>query len=210
VSADFTRRAPRRSAPSLEACVGGAATAIAGALFVLAALPEECELRTIGLPAAGAASPLVTAHVRPPRVRDVLSLWPKDTDLGNGAPGRRHQGAEGRMGSPRAARDHGLYGLKRGRDDLDPHLARERAEGAGRTAGALAVLSGSQVASLFGRDATLGREANDALGGLTGHQIEEGRGAGGLALVGTGPGGRGSGEGTIGLTSCGRIGWGGG
>jgi len=217
VSALSTRRAPRRSAqgaPSLETCVGGAAATIAYGLFVLAALPSVPGLEAVGRPAARSPAGLVPAHVptrtRPPPGDSDITGYNKDTDLGNGAPGKRHRGAEGRMGSPKAPREHGLYGLKGRTDEPDPHLARRRAEEAGRSAGALAVMRGSHIASIFGRDTALGRNTDDVLGGLVGERIEEARGAGGLALVGTGPGGRGYGKGTIGLTDCGGIGWGGG
>ena len=217
MGAPFTRRAPRRSvhsAPSLEACVGGAAATIAYGLFVLAALPNVRVLESVDSPAARARTHLVPAHVptrtRPPPGDSDITGYNKDTDLGNGAPGKRHQGAEGRMGSPKAPREYGRYGLKGRTDEPDPHLARRRAEEAGRSAGALAVMRGSHIASIFGRDTALGRNTDDALGGLIGTRTEEARGAGGLALVGTGPGGRGYGRGTVGLTDCGGVGWGGG
>jgi hypothetical protein len=204
-------RAPRRRAPSLEACVGGAAAALAGGLFMLAGLSNVCVLELVDLPAARAATPVSTAYLRPPPGDNDLFGYDKDSDLGNGAAGKRHQGAEGRMGSLTARRDHGLYGLKGRRNEPDPHLARQRAEAAGRAAGMLAVLrGGSHIASVFGRDTAVGRDADDALGGLVGTRVQEARGAGGLALVGTGPAGRGTGEGTIGLTNCGGIGKGGG
>jgi hypothetical protein len=182
---------------------------IAYGMFVLAALPDVAELR-VGPPPATAPTPVAVAWVRPPPGDNDLLGHDKDTDLGNGSPGKRHVGAEGRMGSRTAPREHGRYGLKGRMGEHDPHLARQRAEAAGRSAGMLAVVRGSHIASIFGRDTAVGRNADDALGGLVGNRIEEARGAGGLALVGTGPAGRGHGEGTIGLTNCGGIGWGGG
>jgi A-macroglobulin TED domain/Alpha-2-macroglobulin family/MG2 domain/Macroglobulin domain MG3/Alpha-2-macroglobulin bait region domain/A-macroglobulin receptor binding domain len=64
--------------------------------------------------------------------------------------------------------------------------------------------------AVFGRDAALGIDAEDALGGLIGGQIGETHGVGGLGLMGTGSGGGGMGEGTIGLGSIGTFGKGGG
>jgi hypothetical protein len=210
VSALLTRRAPPRSAPSLEACIGGAAASIAYGLFVLAALPDVAVLRSEDAPWGRPPTPVAAAFVRPPPGDNDLLGYDKDTDLGNGSPGKRHQGAEGRMGKKDARREYGLYGLKGRRNEPDPHLSRRRAEELGRSAGVLPVLRGSHIASIFGRDTALGRDADDVLGGLVGTRIEEARGAGGLALVGTGPAGRGTGEGTIGLTNCGGIGKGGG
>ena len=209
VSALHARRAPPRSAPSLEACIGGAAASMAYGLFVLAALPDVYAIR-MSPHSARVPTTIAATYVRPPPGDNDLYGYDKDTDLGNGSPGKRHVGAEGRMGSHAAKRDHGLYGLKGRRDEPDPHLARRRAMEEGRSAGMLAVMRGSRIASIFGRDTAVGRDADDALGGLVGTQVQEARGAGGLALVGTGPGGRGAGEGTVGLTSCGGIGKGGG
>ncbi len=53
-------------------------------------------------------------------------------------------------------------------------------------------------------------EADDVWGGLTGSEVGEAYGVGGLGLVGTGRGGGGTGEGTIGLGNTGLIGKGGG
>ena len=62
----------------------------------------------------------------------------------------------------------------------------------------------------LGKDAVLGADAEDALGGLIGNEIGEAHGVGGLGLMGTGRGGGGAGEGTIGLGTLGTIGHGGG
>jgi len=57
---------------------------------------------------------------------------------------------------------------------------------------------------------TSGTEEGDVWGGLTGTEIGDAYGVGGLGLVGTGRGGGGTGEGTIGLGNVGIIGKGGG
>jgi hypothetical protein len=179
-------------------------------MFALAATPDVRVLRWDDDAAARRRSALLSTFSRPPPPGDSGAGPDKDTDLGNGSYGKRHTGAEGRMGSSTAKHEHRRYGLKGRRNEPDLHLARYRAAEAGGAAGVLPVLRGSHVASIFGRDTALGRDADDALGGLIGLRPGEGRGAGGLALVGTGPAGRGQGEGTIGLTSCGTIGGGGG
>jgi Vault protein inter-alpha-trypsin domain len=74
-----------------------------------------------------------------------------------------------------------------------------------RNAGLLGTLRrqrGADLASIFGRDSSLG--------GLIGDQIGDSYGVGGLGIVGTGRGGGGTGEGTIGLGTLGTIGKGGG
>ena len=91
-----------------------------------------------------------------------------------------------------------------------PQLARNfDPEMAGRHAGILGMVeqeSGHFLASPYGSAFAVGEDNQDVWGGLTGSEIGESYGVGGLGLVGTGRGGGGSGEGTIGLGSIGVIG----
>ncbi len=70
--------------------------------------------------------------------------------------------------------------------------------------------SGHFLASPYGSAFATGEDDEDVWGGLTGTEIGESHGVGGLGLVGNGRGGGGSGDGTIGLGSHGVIGKGGG
>lgn len=76
--------------------------------------------------------------------------------------------------------------------------------------GALAADSGHFLASPYGAAFAVGEDSEDVWGGLTGSEVGEAFGVGGLGLVGTGEGGGGTGEGTIGLGNTGLIGKGGG
>jgi TonB family protein len=71
---------------------------------------------------------------------------------------------------------------------------------------------GPGAASIMGRDsgAALGADGQDVLGGLIGNQVGSAYGVGGLGFVGTGVGGGGTAEGTLGLGTLGTIGKGGG
>jgi hypothetical protein len=107
------------------------------------------------------------------------------------------------VAAPRAAlqeqsRNVGVLGLK-GADDGQMALARSIQDREIRR-------SNTGVASVFGRDTALGNDAQDVLGSLAGNQIGEVHGVGGLGLVGTGSGGGGTGEHTIGLGNLGTIG----
>jgi len=103
----------------------------------------------------------------------------------------------------------------------------EAAAGDSAVLGLLRSGRGSQIASIFGRDAALGTDAQDALGHLIGNQIGDSYGVGGLGIVGTGRGGGGligargpasngvlgtgrggggTGEGNLGLDTLGTIG----
>ncbi len=100
------------------------------------------------------------------------------------AAGGRHPGEEGKMGKRTSAAREGLYGLRGPTDNPDPQLARTLAEEQARNASLLGLLSGQQIG--------------------------EASGVGGLGLVGTGTGGGGTGQGTLGLGTLGTIGKGGG
>lgn len=70
--------------------------------------------------------------------------------------------------------------------------------------------SGHFLASPYGGEFAVGEDDEDVWGGLTGAEVGEAFGVGGLGLSGTGRGGGGTAEGTIGLGNTGLIGRGGG
>jgi TonB family protein len=141
---------------------------------------------------------------------------PEDQDNSDdeaGGQGQRHKGEEGKMGKPTSKSKSGLYAMK-GPKDAIPQMARNfDPEMAARQAGILGVMSqqsGSFLASPYGGAFAVGNDDSDVWGGLTGSEVGEAYGVGGLGLVGTGRGGGGTGEGTIGLGNTGLIGKGGG
>lgn len=99
--------------------------------------------------------------------------------------GTRHKGEEGKMGKPSSRPRSGLYAMK-GPKSATPQMHR-------------AAMSKEDRSS-----------AEDVWGGLSGTEVGEAYGVGGLGLVGTGRGGGGTGQGTIGLGNTGIIGKGGG
>jgi TonB family protein len=126
---------------------------------------------------------------------------------------RRVARSTGRMGTQRSVRTDRVQALRGPQDNPDPHLARMLAEEQAGQQGVLGILGGeegSHLSSIFGRDSALGNDAENVLGGLVGTQIGEAYGVGGLGLVGTGRGGGGSAEGTLGLGELGTIGHSGG
>ena len=137
----------------------------------------------------------------------------EDSDEEAGGTGQRHKGEEGKMGKPTSKQKSGLYAMK-GPKDAIPQMARNfDPDMAARQAGILGVMqqqSGHFLASPYGGAFAVGNDDEDVWGGLTGTEIGEAYGVGGLGLVGTGRGGGGTGEGTIGLGNTGLIGKGGG
>lgn len=125
-----------------------------------------------------------------------------------GGKGTRHTGAEGKMGKKTSKNKSGLYAMK-GPKSAVPSMARNYdPEMMARQSGILGLMaqeSGHFISSPYGSIA-VGNDDQDVWGGLTGTEIAESGGVGGLGLVGTGRGGGGTGEGTIGLGNVGVIG----
>jgi TonB family protein len=130
-----------------------------------------------------------------------------------GGKGTRHRGDEGKMGNPAAKQKSGLYAVK-GPKDAIPQLARDfDLERDARGFGILGLMAANSVhflASPDGESFAVGNDDEDMWGGLTGTEVGEAHGAGGMGLVGTGRGGGGTAGGTIGLGNIGTIGKGGG
>jgi hypothetical protein len=140
-------------------------------------------------------------------------------DAKAGGDGRRHAGPEGKAGKDNAPSVHKRMAVKGPRDNVDLHLAREQAYAQARTTGMLALLHGGSpnpsLASIFGRESALGRDAETAIGDLVSTEIGDSGCDGprcGLGLVGSGIGG-GAKDGafdTVGLGPLGVLGPGGG
>jgi TonB family protein len=130
-----------------------------------------------------------------------------------GGEGTRHTGEDGKMGKPTSKNKAGLYAMK-GPKDAAQQMARNfDADMMARNAGILGMMqqeSGHFLASPFGGAFAVGNDDEDVWGGLTGTEIGEAYGVGGLGLIGIGRGAGGTGEGTIGMGNVGLIGKGGG
>ncbi|MCY1006798.1 AgmX/PglI C-terminal domain-containing protein [Nannocystis pusilla] len=150
---------------------------------------------------------------KPPEEEEPPPEDMENSDDEAGGTGQRHKGEEGKMGKPTSKTKSGLYAMK-GPKDAIPQMARNfDPDMAARQAGILGVMSaesGHFLASPYGGAFAVGNDDADVWGGLTGTEIGEAYGVGGLGLVGTGRGGGGTGEGTIGLGNTGLIGKGGG
>ena len=128
-----------------------------------------------------------------------------------GTEGEAHAGDEGAAGDREAPQADRAYGIEGPADNTDPVMARERAREQAHSAGILGTLTSLQGAfdsptSPFGADQALGRDAENALGHLTGADIGSAFGFNGLGLKGTGRSGGGPGLGTIGVGHLGTIG----
>ncbi|MBC8072028.1 MAG: TonB family protein [Deltaproteobacteria bacterium] len=126
-----------------------------------------------------------------------------------GLAGQRHVGNEGQAGNPSAKAVNKMY-ARRGPKDALPMLARSfDPDRDARNAGILGTAQleqGGFLASPYASAFQVGNDEEDLWGNISGDQLGEASGFGGLGLVGTGRLGGGTGEGTIGLTGIGLIG----
>jgi TonB family protein len=133
-----------------------------------------------------------------------------DSEAG-GSPGSRSVGEEGRAGSPRTPASEGRVAMRGPRTAI-PTLPRNfDPEMSAREAGILGILNqnpGHVLATPYGQIAQ-GNDDADAWGALTGAEIGEAYGVGGLGLVGSGRAGGGTASGAVGLGRVGMIGTGG-
>jgi Ca-activated chloride channel family protein len=109
----------------------------------------------------------------------------------------RHRGEEGKMGAPISKAKSGLYAMKGPRDAI-PQMSRSfDPDAAARNSGILGVQANSNpghfLASPYGGAFAVGNDSEDVWGGLTGEEVGEAYGVGGLGLTGTGRGGGGRG-----------------
>ncbi len=192
-----------------------AGTAAVLLLFLTILFSVPPDPKSLSLESFTAESVYFPALIRPPAPKDeALPAWLDKTRPDDpGGRGKRHAGDEGVMGKPTAKNKQGLYAIRGPKDNQAPHLAKQRAEEDVRSRGILGVLrgvEGSPIASIWGRTTALGSDTEGVIGGLIGAGIAEAYGLYGLGAVGTGNGGGGTGQQTLGLDGYGTLGKGGG
>ena len=160
-------------------------------------------------------SRLIQFLMEPEELEEPEPEWLNGADSSGGGTGKAHEGEQGQMGDENSEKNRNKYGIQGPEDNPDPVMAREQAEDEARTAGIIGTLAAMQGSfnaptSPYGADFALGNDPMSALGAMTGNDIGQNFGFGGLGLRGTGRGGGGLGQGTIGMGNFGTIGRGGG
>ena len=160
-------------------------------------------------------SRLIQFLMEPEELEEPEPEWLNGDDSSGGGTGKAHEGEQGQMGDEKSEKNKNKYGIQGPKDNPDPVMAREQAEEDARTAGIIGTLASMQGSfnaptSPYGADFALGNDPTSALGAMTGNDIGQNFGFGGLGLRGTGRGGGGLGQGTIGMGNFGTIGRGGG
>lgn len=134
---------------------------------------------------------------------------PEDSVLEAGGSGKKHDGDEGAMGKPTSKQRDRAYSMKGPKDAVQQLARNYEPDMAARNAGILGLIqqqSGNVIASPYGGAFSVGNADADVWGNLTGTEVGEAYGVGGIGLVGVGRGGGGDGKGTIGLGNVGTIG----
>jgi hypothetical protein len=179
---------------------------IASLAFFLPAMKGE-NGETVDRDEAAAMAPYLTAiaeREREPRDEPSEAHASKDESGGKGGAAEHESGALGSSVAP--ARSDARYAVKGSPDNVDPHLARERALLEVETFGMIGVLQGSSEnapTTPWGERDASGKDFKSALGNMWGTNLDDALGTGGLGLGGPGVGGGGTCDGCIGL---GRIG----
>jgi TonB family protein len=160
-------------------------------------------------------SRLIQFLMEPDELEEPEPEWLNGDDSSGGGTGKAHEGEQGQMGDETAEKTKNKYGIEGPEDNPDPVMAREQAKDEARNAGIIGTLAAMQGSfnsptSPYGADFALGNDPASALGAMTGNDIGQNFGFGGLGLRGTGRGGGGMGQGTIGMGNFGTIGRGGG
>jgi TonB family protein len=160
-------------------------------------------------------SRLIQFLMEPEELEEPEPEWLNGSDSSGGGTGKAHEGEQGQMGDETAEKTKNKYGIEGPEDNPDPVMAREQAKEEARNAGIIGTLASMQGSfnsptSPYGADFALGNDPASALGAMTGTDIGQNFGFGGLGLRGTGRGGGGMGQGTIGMGNFGTIGRGGG
>ena len=160
-------------------------------------------------------SRLIQFLMEPEELEEPEPEWLNGEDSSGGGTGKAHEGEQGQMGDETSEKNRNKYGIQGPEDNPDPVMAREQAEDEARTAGVIGTLASmmgsfNAPTSPYGADFALGNDPMSALGAMTGNDIGQNFGFGGLGLRGTGRGGGGLGQGTIGMGNFGTIGRGGG
>lgn len=129
----------------------------------------------------------------------------------NSEAGEAHAGDEGAMGDEAAPNQDNRYAIQGDRPREEQQMSREAQMEQAQTAGILGTLASMNNAfngptSPFGADMAIGSDPLAALGHLTGANVGDSFGLGGLGIIGTGRGGGANGHGTVGVGNWGGIG----
>ena len=192
----------------------GAALAVTGALLALLAVPEDP--RTLSLDLLGRERPWAQILIKPPVAPPVVTpaQAAAHTTQGGSPAGAPAREPAGQAGSETArATHHRAAASGTTMASLIPRTSPTPAEISRLgVLGQLAKVSAARA--IFTRESAFGDNAEDVLGDLSSAPVGETFGRFGLATLGTGPGGAGEHEGTIGegpvLNTFGKHGSGGG
>ncbi|MES1208333.1 MAG: TonB family protein [Pseudomonadota bacterium] len=186
----------------------GSVLALLALVLVMAFVPADP--RSLSLDLFGPGSRFLPFVVKPPEHDEAPPPWlTARPSPSSGQAGAREKGPAGAMGDRTSTKSHARHAIAGPKDNVDPRLAKDRAEETAKNAGVLGVLravQGSHITSIFGRTTALGNEAENLLGDLASNQLGNAYGLGGLGVTGSGAAAAGAGEGVIGIGNLVTIG----
>jgi TonB family protein len=189
---------------------GGAAAVIGGIIILSQLIPETAS--DFSLDESLADNRFVGYIHQPDDEPDPpMTVEELEGEAQGGTPGKRAPGHEGKMGNPTSKQSGKMYAMK-GPKTAIPQIARNfDPDMAARNAGLLGLIQSDQghfLSSPNGAAFAVGNDDEDAWGNMTGTDIGESYGVGGMGMVGTGRGGGcdGSDCGIIGLGKVGTMG----
>ena len=185
-----------------------AAAAMVLGLFLLALFAVPPDARSLSLESLNWDRNFLRTVTVPPVEEPVPDWLIAKHPNSRGDEGKAAAGDPGKMGSRKSTEVNKRYGIKGPENNPDPHMSKQAAEDRARNSGILGIMNqqASKMASIFSRDMALGNDPEDALGNLIGVQIGDAAGPGGLGPLGTGLGGGGTGQNTIGIGTLNTIG----
>lgn len=182
----------------------GAFLALSIFLLAIFAIPPEGE--SVSSDFAGMSRrfiPFTISAQEIPQVPEFLTKQPK----GQGSAGKALAGGSGIMGNRHAKKLSGAATIKG--NGQDQRIGKAEAEARIRSMGILGVLNSvanSSFAGILGRGSAVGEAQEDIMGNLLAANIGDGFGTGGFSMLGTGNGGGGTGQWTIGTGDFNTLG----
>lgn len=184
-----------------------AMSALVLGLFLLAAVTLPPDTHSVSFDDMGWITGKLPVVSIPVVEKDVPEWLDRQQQTGNDE-AKAAAGEIGKMGNPKSQKTNGRAAWKGPKDNPHPALSKEEAAKLAANSGIVGILNQRDpaITSIFARETALGQDPESVIGNLIGTQIGEAGGIGGLSLAGTGAGGGGTGENTVGFGDKTRIG----
>jgi hypothetical protein len=155
----------------------------------------------------GMSRTIIPFIIKAPEAEKIPEVLAKQPEKGPGEAGKAHVGDSGKMGDRNSKKPSGAYSVRG--DGRDMHTGQADAAADVLNKGILPILGAamsSRFADIFGRGSAVGDAQEEVMGNLIAANIDNGYGAGGFGILGSGNGGAGTGWTTIGTGNFNTLG----